>query len=249
MQGVPLLQGSASVDEWKEPYCCKFRVRGPDYLETRVKVTAEPALFHLVAVDKFSFEDPAEQTNIAPRSSKCVFDAGMSERDRQANFTLVVCITPPSSRNISVVLYFRPLDPYWRTRNKRFTDLFDRFVNAEDDSYRNARFKLLPDIVKGPLVLRSALRSRPAIPGKKVPIGYYSGNNWFEIDIDVSKAGKAKFITSLALPIARNIVVDLGFLIEGQDPSELPEQIMGAIRFNKMDLTQLKFIPKGGSLD
>ena len=82
-----------------------------------------------------------------------------------------------------------------------------------------------------------------------MPIGYYSGNNWFEIDIDVSKAGKAKFITSLALPIARNIVVDLGFLIEGQDPSELPEQIMGAIRFNKMDLTQLKFIPKGGSLD
>ncbi|EGD73130.1 hypothetical protein PTSG_04843 [Salpingoeca rosetta] len=248
MHNIPLLACTTPTNEWKEPFCCKFRVRGPDYLETRVKVTAEPALFHLVAVDKFSFEDPSEQTHIAPRSSKCKFDPSLTAGELAAAYTLVVCITPPSTRNISIVLYFRPLDPHWRHRNPRFTRLFDRFVEG-DDAYRNARFKLLPDIVKGPLVLRSALRSRPAIPGKKVPIGYYRGDNWFEIDIDVSKAGKAKFITSLALPIAKSIVVDLGFLIEGQSPEELPEQIMGAIRFNKMDLSQLTRIPAGGALD
>lgn len=66
--------------------------------------------------------------------------------------------------------------------------------------------------------------------------------------MDVTSDSKANYITKLALGYSTSIVVDIAFLIEAQDRSELPESIDGVVRFNRTDLTKHKYIPTGASL-
>jgi hypothetical protein len=66
--------------------------------------------------------------------------------------------------------------------------------------------------------------------------------------VDVTSDSKANYITKLALGYSTSIVVDIAFLIEAQDRSELPESIDGVVRFNRTDLTKHKYIPTGASL-
>lgn len=233
-----------------EPDATKYRVRGPSYLEDRVKVSAAPAAFRLVAADLFSFENPDERRNIGARSAICrhASDPSLSPEERLSRHTFIVNIIPPSSKNYAVVLYFQPCRPTWRTENPVFAALYDAFCNG-DDAYRNRRFKLIPDLVKGPWVVRTTLRSRPALPGtKNVDLVYFKGDNWFEVDLDVSGKNEAKFITSLALPVAKSLIVDLAFLAESQHHGELPEQIIGVARFRFTDLSKSRRVPTGGDL-
>jgi hypothetical protein len=43
--------------------------------------------------------------------------------------------------------------------------------------FRNMRFKLLPSIIEGPWVVKAAVRSQPALLGRKVVQRYFRGNN------------------------------------------------------------------------
>jgi hypothetical protein len=233
-----------------EPDATKYRVRGPTYLEDRVKVSAAPAAFRLVAADLFSFENPDERRNIGARSAICrhASDPSLSPEERLSRHTFIVNIIPPSNKNYAIVLYWQPCRPTWRTENPVFAALYDAFCNG-DDAYRNRRFKLIPDLVKGPWVVRTTVRSRPALPGtKNVDLVYSKGDNWFEVDLDVSGKNEAKFITSLALPVAKSLIVDLAFLAESQHHGELPEQIIGVARFRFTDLSKSRRVPTGGDL-
>ena len=65
--GVKTLECSCPHKFWKELDASRFSVRGPNYLKDRKKVSADKALFHLVAMDLFAFEDPKERFHIAAR--------------------------------------------------------------------------------------------------------------------------------------------------------------------------------------
>lgn len=71
------------------------------------------------------------------------------------------------------------------------------------------------------------------------------GANHLEIDIDVSGQNKAKYLTALAMPIAKSLITDLAFLIESQHVAELPEQIMAVVRFDHVDMTKFVRVDKG----
>jgi hypothetical protein len=183
VQNIPRLPCTTARERFLEPDATKYSIRGPSYLEDRIKVRAEPAMFRLVAADIFSFEDPAECRHIASRSRICKAANAATGAERDRTFTFVAVIIPPTSKNLAVVMHYQPLYPTWREDHPRFNELFQKFLDGDDD-YRNQRFKLIPDLVHGPLMLRAALRTRPAIPGtKRVDIGYYQGVSGCVIEV------------------------------------------------------------------
>lgn len=51
--------------------------------------------------------------------------------------------------------------------------------------FRNKRFKLVPLITDGPWVVRTAVRSQPAILGQKVALRHFRGPGYVETDVQV----------------------------------------------------------------
>lgn len=72
---------------------------------------------------------------------------------------------------------------------------------------------------------------------------FYEGDGYFEVDVD---AHEFNFVARKGLVGVsehfRNMVVDFGFVLEGQDDAELPEQILGSVRLCKIDVRQAALI-------
>jgi hypothetical protein len=68
---------------------------------------------------------------------------------------------------------------------------------------------------------------------------FYRGDGYFEVDVD---AHEFNFVARKGLVGVsehfRNMVVDFGYVIEGQEDAELPEQMLGAVRLCKIDVRQ-----------
>ena len=58
------------------------------------------------------------------------------------------------------------------------------------------------------------------------------------MDVEVSPV--AKHIMSVVRPLSRSIAIDLAFVIEGQEESELPERLLGGVRLHRIDLGKFK---------
>ena len=109
-----------------------------------------------------------------------------------------------------------------------------------DTTYKNERLKLIPYVAEGPWVVRNMVTGRPAIIGKKLPVTY----QWFNsssspllmatLDIGNSSA-TAKRIVSVCRRYMSALTVDIGFVIQGDTPTELPEQMLGAMRIHGPD--------------
>ena len=69
----------------------------------------------------------------------------------------------------------------------------------------------------------------------------YSHETHFEVDIDAHIFGfLARKMFPAMLRKLDQMVLDIGFCIEGQQDDELPEQVIGAARLHHIDLTKLK---------
>lgn len=66
---------------------------------------------------------------------------------------------------------------------------------------------------------------------------FYRGDGYFEVDVDAHEfnyvARKGLSGVSTHFP---NMVVDFGFVLEGQEDHELPEQVLGGVRLCKIDV-------------
>ena len=91
--------------------------------------------------------------------------------------------------------------------------LLARFI-VSDDEYRNARFKLIPSMVEGPWVVKTAVGNKPVILGRKLTQRYSSGPGYLEIDIDIGSSSIASRVLALVRDYSRNIVVDVAVLIQ-----------------------------------
>ncbi|KNC82945.1 hypothetical protein SARC_04767, partial [Sphaeroforma arctica JP610] len=245
--GVKKYPTSCQPHTWAEPDGSQFSVRGPHYLKDKVKMTADTSVFHLVGVDLFSFEDPAERINLSSRSDSLVrkVEKEALENGTKVPFTFIVNMIIPCTDNIAFVCYYQPTHANWREENSEFKDLFSDFVDG-DDAFRNSRFKLIPKIVDGSYLLRKVLGAKPAIIGNKgLTNPYFRGENWFEVDIDVNSDSHARNITGMVVGATKSLVVDIAFIIEAQAEEELPERVLGTVRLNHLDTTKSLRVPKG----
>jgi len=95
----------------------------------------------------------------------------------------------------------------------RVLRLLARFI-VSDDEHKNARFKLIPSMVEGPWVVRTAVGTKPVILGKKLTQRYFSGPGYLEVDIDIGSSSIASRVLALVRDYSRNIVVEVAVLIQ-----------------------------------
>jgi Protein ENHANCED DISEASE RESISTANCE 2, C-terminal len=94
---------------------------------------------------------------------------------------------------------------------------------------------LIPQIVQGNFIVRKAVGSTPAILGKKLRQLYVQSDRFFEVILDCGSSPVATGVIRLSLGYAKTLVVDMGFLLEGDDDEYLPERIFGCVRMKNMD--------------
>ena len=59
-----------------------------------------------------------------------------------------------------------------------------------------------------------AVKDTPTLLGNKLKQYYHKGDNYFELDVDVGSSSVARNVVGLALGYAKNIVVDMGFVLQ-----------------------------------
>ncbi|KAM0909134.1 hypothetical protein ACQ4PT_014996 [Festuca glaucescens] len=120
--------------------------------------------------------------------------------------------------------------------------LLGRFVYG-DDAYRNARFKIVNRIVKGPWLVRATVGNYGAcLLGRALTCRYHKGDDYLEIDVDIGSSAIASAILHLALGAVTSVTIDMGFLVESQSEEELPEKLFGAVRIAQMEMGSAKYV-------
>ena len=93
-------------------------------------------------------------------------------------------------------------------------------------------------VKSGSWVVKQAVGSTPFIVGNKLNTTFHRGANYLETTIDINTNATAARITSYVAPLLTGMVLHLGFVLEGKSPDHLPEQLLGTVSLNNLDLKQ-----------
>eukprot|EP00262_Sarcandra_glabra_P003956 TRINITY_DN14877_c0_g1_i1.p1 TRINITY_DN14877_c0_g1~~TRINITY_DN14877_c0_g1_i1.p1 ORF type:complete len:315 (+),score=41.11 TRINITY_DN14877_c0_g1_i1:389-1333(+) len=225
---VPLLDPDNCPNGWASPPGDKFMVRGPDYFSTKVKIPGGNFLLKPLGFDWI--KGATKNCDVLNHPNSRVRKAVENELQMgNKPFVWAFNLQVPSKDNYSAVAYFVSLEPI------PSGSLMDMFIKG-DDAFRNSRLKLIANIVKGPWIVRTAVGEQAiCILGRAVSCKYIVGENYIEVDVDIGASMVANAIVHLAFGYITTLTVDLAFLIESQTESELPERILGAVRFSELN--------------
>jgi hypothetical protein len=109
---------------------------------------------------------------------------------------------------------------------------------TKDDSYRKSRFKYIPSVAEGAWFVRKTVGQTPVILGNKLTQFYFNDpqGQYVEVDVDVSSSSVAGSILGVVKGYAKNLAIDLNYLLEPHEPDELPEALWGGCRIINIDL-------------
>lgn len=211
---VPCLSPDSkdSRNSWTTPSPDTFMVRGPHYFSDKVKVPADNLTYPNSRIRKaideqFQTEDSAATTK---------------------PFVWAFNLQLPHKDNYSAVAYFVSTEPIPQG------SLMDQFLKG-DDAFKKSRLKLIANIVKGPWIVRKAVGEQAiCVIGRALSCKYVSGESFVEVDVDIGSSMVASAIVHLAFGYITTLTVDLAFLIESQTDAELPEKLLGAVRFSQL---------------
>jgi hypothetical protein len=113
--------------------------------------------------------------------------------------------------------------------------LCQRFLFGNSDDFRDRTFKLIPQIVEGNFMVRKAVGSTPAIMGTKLQQLYVRSDRYMEVILNCGSSAVATGVIRLSLGYAKTLVVDMGFLLEGDEDDYLPERIFGCARMKHVE--------------
>ena len=227
-------------DAWSEPKASSFQVRGRNYTLDSKKFASEEAAFKLLAVDMVQSEGticeglcghPNERVQRAIRREN---ETGVPQLPP---FIFAVNLSIPGTLTYHLISYYgvENMDEIQQEKTP-FGRLMNKFIFGKSDEFRNETFKLIPRIVEGNYLVRSAVGSKPSIIGKKIKQHYILGERYFEIVVDISSDSIAQRIVKLALGFAKSLVTDIMYVLEGKDEETLPERIFGGVQLRKIDL-------------
>ncbi|CAM6085598.1 unnamed protein product [Calypogeia fissa] len=218
-----------STSGWSSPPGYFFQVRGEDYLTSKMKVPGGDTLLQPVAFDWIKSSNgriDAVLQDSHNRITKAINNGCLTKDQVIWAFNVQV----PSSEHYSFIAYYISSSPHCES------SLIDRFVQGNDE-FKNSRLKLIASIVKGPWAVKSAVGDHAiCLLGRSLTCRYIQGERFIEVDVDLGSSIVANAIVHLAITYVKTLTVDLAFLIEGRTKEELPEKILGTIRFSHLDL-------------
>lgn len=242
------IAGTCDKKYWSSPGNCNFKVRGKNYLADKKKIPAAVPMFELVAVDLLEMEEPIYH----------VCQHLPAIQHSPAPFLFCVQMMVPSVPPVSLVCSWAAPLPMMNATPadlvsqfeghcegecpenvKAFFKCFTEFIagdGAEADAKRNKQFKMIPGISRGGWIIKQSVGTTPVILGQKLATKYYRGKNYFEVDVDIGANSVAASITNLVCGATKSLAVDMGVLIEGQSSETLPEQLIGTVRLDALDL-------------
>eukprot|EP00980_Cylindrotheca_fusiformis_P024624 scaffold12169_cov132-Cylindrotheca_fusiformis.AAC.12 len=230
------------LEAWSEPSAQSFQIRGPTYLKDGKKVSSEAAAFSLMTVDMIQCETPqykpicGHPRERVQQAIKRELETGTRE---MPDFIFAVNLCIPAGRNqyYHQVSYFA-VDNMEEIQKAEtpFGKLMKEFIFGDSDKFRDRTFKLIPRIVKGNMLVRRAVGSKPSVLGTKIQQHYYRGDRYFEMIVDIASDPVAQRVVKLALGFAKTLVTDICFVLEGTDNETLPERIFGGVTLKYIDL-------------
>jgi hypothetical protein len=255
MQSTSLLNPFASVppqletEYWAEPDANSFRVRGKTYKKDKKKINAGRSIGRLIATDVVVVEKtqyggmcnhPTQRYQLALERERQGLESGLPP------FLFVVNICLPGPPFFHGVFYYAidDMSTIDGSDGTPSSKLCNEFIFGDSDKFRNETFKLIPQIVEGNFIVRKAVGSTPAIMGTKLTQTYARGDRFFEVILDCGSSSVATGVIRVSLGYCTEMVIDMGFLLEGKDESVLPERIFGGARINKLhfDPARLRFM-------
>ncbi|CAG7909257.1 unnamed protein product [Brassica rapa] len=229
---VPCLKPDSKdcKNSWTTPSPNTFMVRGPHYFSDKVKVPAGDFLLKPLGFDWV--KGPTKLSEIlsypSSRIRKAIDEQFQTEDATAKPFVWAFNLQLPHKDNYSAVAYFVSTEPILQG------SLMDQFLKG-DDGFKKSRLKLIANIVKGPWIVRKAVGEQAiCVIGRALSCKYVSGENFVEIDVDIGSSMVASAIVHLAFGYITTLTVDLAFLIESQTDAELPEKLLGAVRFSEL---------------
>ncbi|ONK58899.1 uncharacterized protein A4U43_C08F870 [Asparagus officinalis] len=207
---------------WKISDGDNFKIRSKNFASDKSKVPGGKPIMELVAVDWLK---DMKRMDHAARRHGCAVQVA----SEKGLFSLVINLQVPGSTYYSLVLYFV-------TKTLVPGSLLQRFFDG-DDEFRNSRFKLIPAVPKGSWIVRQSVGSSACLLAKAVDCTFIREPKYLEIDVDIGSSTVANGVLGLVLGVVTTLVVDMAFLVQGNTPDELPEQLIGAVRVSHLELS------------
>ena len=231
----PSLRGNA----WSEPDARSYNVRTKQYAADNKKNPSHQSVFKLLTVDLVKVDQPIF-TGLCAHPGERIQLALQKEQETGVrelpNFIFAVNLCVPGKSLYHWVAYFGVDDvSVLKDLNTPLGRVAEPFFFGDSDDYRDKTFKLIPRIVKGNMVVRRAVGSKPAILGSKLKQYYIRNDRYFELICDIGSSKVAQRIVKVALGCAKSLTVDMMFLLEGRDEKTLPERILGGARVIQLD--------------
>ncbi len=229
---------------WAEPDSNSFRVRGVHYKHDRLKQNAGPSIGRLICVDVVSVDKPmyggfsvhpTERMQLALQKERELLSKGLESDLPPFIFIVNICLPGPPYYHGVYYYAVNDINTINGTDGTASSKLCREFFFGDRDEFRDRTFKLIPQIVHGNFIVRKAVGSTPAIMGKKLRQLYVKNERFFEVILDCGSSPVATGVIRLSLGYAKSLVVDMGFLLEGDDDEHLPERIFGCVRMKSMD--------------
>ncbi|GLI71097.1 hypothetical protein VaNZ11_016166 [Volvox africanus] len=222
-----------------------FKIRGPTYLKDRKKIPAGFSKFILGSMDVIQ-QPPGTLHEHVARFIPAIRQSG-------APFSVVVHLVIPGTPLLGIVATFvtdrhpatlgtPPAQPMEDEHDWEPFDFVLRKYMSGSTYARNHTLKLIPHIADGSWMIKQSVGTTPVILGKQLKTTYYETPQYLEIDIDISANNVASYVTGLVRGATRSLVIDMGFVLEGTTPWELPEALLGTLRLYHLDIRCAKLI-------
>ena len=124
--------------------------------------------------------------------------------------------------------------------DEAFARTLRRFFIDGDDEHRSARIKVCAKFLKAPMLLRKIIPSRPVLVGKRARTLFYHGagtpfeGKYFECDLVCASNASAKYLYASFSSLSSKSEEDVAIWIESRERDELPERLLGAVRFRRI---------------
>jgi hypothetical protein len=227
-------------NSWTQLDVTELNVRGPNYLQDKIKIPSAPAMFEMLCFDLFytDFPIPCVSTN-----KECKVYWLLQEDPDLFTFTINWRLHPMQA---AVTYGVRKSKCDWIQSDCPERILLERFLEGNQEMRSNT-VKVIPKVTEGPWLVRKAVGQTPAILGRKLKCAYHEeAGRFFEAEYDVLSTTAAKSMIGLIVGAAKRLVIDVAIVLEAKEADELPERILGGFRIHFPDLATCRRITLGG---